>query len=205
MGAAGASTSNAALGFSPHSGWSAVVAVGGRPAEPEVLVRARVELADPDLEGSRQPYHALEGLPLGEAERRLRRYEAAARAKAETGVRVVVDELRRRGYSVEAAGIVDASGRHGGSLETILASHALIHTADGDHFRNAIAEACASSGLGVHRVKARDLVRTAAAALRRPDREVQARIRELGRPLGPPWTLDQKSATLLAWSLLSAR
>jgi hypothetical protein len=197
--------SAATLGFSPHSGWVALVAVGGNPAAPEVLVRARVEMADPGLRGSRQPYHALEGLPLSEAKRRLRRYESTARAMARVGLGSVLSGLQRRGFSVAVAGILDSSGRKEQSLEAILASHALIHAADGDHFREALAEAGAGCGLAVHRVPARDLPKSAAAALRRPPEDLQARVRELGRPLGPPWTVDQKSATLLAWLLLASR
>ena len=198
-------TNAVTLGLSPHSGWAALVAVGGSPALPEVLVRARIELADPSLPGSRQPYHALEELPLAEAERRLRRYESTARSMARAGLASIVDELRRGGHAAAAAGILESSGRKGRSLEAILASHALIHTADGDHFRDALAEAGAHCGLVVHRVSARDLVDKATAALRLSEQDIQARVRELGRPLGPPWTADQKSAAMLAWSLLISR
>lgn len=202
---AGRVMSAATLGFSPHSGWAALVAVGGSPAAPEVLVRARIEMADPSLPGSRQPYHALEELPLAEAERRRRRYESTARSMARAGLVSTLDELRRRGHSVAAAGILESSGRKGGSLEAILASHALIHTADGDHFREALAHAGGHFGLTVHRVSARDLLARAAATLRLSEPDIQARVRELGRPLGPPWTADQKSAAMLAWSLLISR
>ena len=197
--------STATLGFSPHSGWVAVVAVGGSPAAPEVLVRARIEMADPSLPGSRQPYHALEDLPLAEAERCLRRYESTAMSMARAGLVSIVDDLRSRGHAVAAVGILESSGRKGRSLEAILASHALIHTADGDHFREALAQAGAHCGVSVHRVNARDLVEKATAALRLSERDIQTRVRELGRPLGPPWTADQKSAAMLAWSLLISR
>jgi hypothetical protein len=33
--------------------------------------------------------------------------------------------------------------------------------------------------------------------------EVQKRLLELGRPLGPPWTQDQKYAALVAWMALA--
>ena len=52
------------LAFAPHSGWAAVVAIGGTPARPVVLARERLALADEKLQGARQPYHAIEGLPL---------------------------------------------------------------------------------------------------------------------------------------------
>jgi hypothetical protein len=199
------SMTRATLGFSSHSGWSALVAVGGSAAAPEVLVRARIEMADASLEGSRQPYHALEGLPLVEAARCLRRFERTAHSMAHAGVQSILDDLRGRGHEVVVAGILDASGRKAGSLGAILASHALIHMADGDHFREALAEASGRCGLAVTRIRGRDLLGRAATALRRPDRELLARAKELGRPLGPPWTADHKSAALLAWLLLASR
>src|SRR5437879_4722426 len=58
------------LGFAPHSGWAAVVVVGGVIDEPEVLARQCVGMADPDLPGSKQPYHEVEELALQEAGRR---------------------------------------------------------------------------------------------------------------------------------------
>lgn len=63
--------SKATLGFAPHSGWAALVAVGADAARPRVLLRERIEMADPRLVGSKQPYHEIEGMPLREAERRL--------------------------------------------------------------------------------------------------------------------------------------
>ena len=59
----------AALGFAPHSGWAAVIGIGGTPLR--VLVRERVEMADPQNPESKQPYHAVEGLPIEDARKRL--------------------------------------------------------------------------------------------------------------------------------------
>ena len=61
----------AVLGLAPHSGWAAVVGIGEADGSLHVLVRDRIEMSDARQPGSKQPYHALEGLPIGEAERRL--------------------------------------------------------------------------------------------------------------------------------------
>ncbi len=193
------------MGFAPHSGWAAMVVVGGDLANPEVLTRGRVEMADARLAGSKQPYHEVEGLPLKEAERRLDRLGDSAGAMAYEAVRALVEEIGRRGSAPSAAGILDSSGRKGDSLAAILSSHALIHTADGNHFREALAEACRRCGLEVVRVRQRDLAGRAAAALRKSPAQLATTVRELGRPLGAPWGADQKSATLLAWLLLAEK
>jgi hypothetical protein len=67
------------LGFAPHPGWAVVVMLGDTAAAPRLLARERIALTEEEeLEGSKQPYHALEGLPLAEARRRLERFEAQA-------------------------------------------------------------------------------------------------------------------------------
>ena len=160
-------------------------------------------MADPRLAGSKQPYHAVEELPVKEAGRRLARLSESAVALATEGLRQAVQELREGGATPSALGILDSAGRKGGSLEAILASHALIHTADGDHFRHALSEAAETCGLAVARVRERDLLDMAASVLRRPAAQIQGEVQALGKPLGPPWTADQKQATLLAWMLLA--
>jgi hypothetical protein len=196
----------ATIGFAPHSGWAALVAVGGDgTGEPEVLVRTRVEMADGRRPGSKQPYHDVEGLPLAEAERRLGRYRESATTRAQAVVRSTLNGLRRRGYVATTAGILESSGRKGVALSSILASHALIHTADGDHFRDALAEASQRCDLAIRRVRGKDLLDQAVKTLRRPVDRLQESVKRLGRPMGPPWGADQKFAVLLAWLLLSGR
>src|SRR6185295_522921 len=116
----------AALAFAPHSGWAAVIALGG--PGPALLYRGRVEMADSALPGAPQPYHALEGLPPVEAERGLARYQASAAKLARAGLRQVLSAVEEQGYAPRAVGILASSGRQGGSLAAILAAHPLIHT-----------------------------------------------------------------------------
>ena len=190
------------MGVAPHSGWAAVVVLGGSDADLQVLARSRVEMADPRDPESRQPYHAVESLGVEEATRRLNRYMAAAEGMAYAALRTLAEDLGGRGYRVASVGILDSSGRKGSSLASILASHALIHTADGDHFRKALAAGAERSGLAVSRVRAQDLEPQAQARLRRPLPRLQEAVKRLGRQVGPPWGADQKMAALLAWLLL---
>jgi hypothetical protein len=191
-----------ALGFAPHSGWAAVVGIGEADGRPRVLVRERIEMADPADAESKQPYHAVEGLPVDEARKRLEGYAATAESMAYAAVHGIVDQLVPEGHRVRGIGILDSGGRKGGSLPAILASHALIHAADGDHFRDAIASAAARCKLAVSRVRARDLDGEASAALGTPAERLHETVKELGRSVGPPWGADQKAAALVAWLVL---
>jgi hypothetical protein len=190
------------LGIAPHSGWAAVVALGNTPEGPKVLERSRVQLIDGHYPESKQPYHAIEALEIEEAARRLDRYRAQAQSMADAAFRQISQDLAGRGYELQSVGILESSGRKGGSLGSILASHSLIHTADGDHFRNALASAAEQIGLAVHRVPARDLETQAELRLHRPLTELRGHVIEIGRQVGAPWGADQKNAALLAWALL---
>jgi len=192
----------AALGLAPHSGWAAVVGIAETEGSIRVLVRDRIEMADARRPESKQPYHAVEGLPAGEAERRLAAFEADAGRMAHEGLERIAGRLVEGGHRLVGLGILDSSGRKGVSLAATLASHALIHTADGDHFRNAIAAAAARLGLAVSRVRARDLP-AEAAAIGRPKEALDRSLAAWGREVGPPWGADQKAAALLAWLVLA--
>lgn len=191
------------LGFAPHSGWAAVVVIGGTPGNPLVLARERLELTEATLPGAKQPYHAIEGLPLAQAAARLAKFQASAAMRATSGVRTLVEIARAAGIEPIAAGILDSSGHAGRSLATILASHALIHTADGNHFREALAAACAAAKLPCTRIRQRDLSREAAEVLQRAPEALTATVAGLARDVGSPWGADQKGAALIAWLLLA--
>ena len=195
--------SMAAMGLASHSGWAAAVVLGGSPGDPQVLARSRVEMADPRSPKSRQPYHAVEDLGVEEAARRLEGYMAVAERMAHAAIQALAEDASGRGYRAASAGILDSAGPKGSSLASILASHALIHAADGDHFRQALASAAQRSGLAVFRVRARDLEGKAEARLARPAPRLREVVNALGRQVGPPWGADQKRAALLAWLLLT--
>jgi hypothetical protein len=193
----------AAIGAATHSGWAAVVAIGDAALGPLILARTRIEMVDAREPDSKQPYHAIEPLELEHARRRLTAFSASALANAHAALTQMMSELEQQGYRVHSLGILDSSGRTGASLEAILASHALIHTADGNHFRSAIAAAAEQCGLRVRRVAAKDLEQRASAALRLSAHEIHRTLVAFGKQVGPPWGVDQKNAALLAWTQLS--
>ena len=180
-----------------------MVVLGGTPAKPLVLARERLELADAKLAGSKQPYHAVEPLPLEEARARLATLAASSARLAASGIRALASTAHAAGVELRAAGILDSAGRSGAPLEAILASHALIHTADGNFFREALESGCAAQRLAVTRIRQRDLTGEAAAELERSPEELRATVAQLGREVGSPWGADQKGAALIAWLLLA--
>jgi hypothetical protein len=186
-----------------HSGWAALVAVAGDVRSPRIVLRRRVEMTDPDDVGARQPYHAAEGMGVPRARAFLARLGERATTRASEELKAAMGDLRRLACPARTVGILQAAGRLPPELGSILASHALIHTADGEHFREALGRAGEGLGLAVVRLRERDLEARASAALGIRPTSLEERLTALGRGLGPPWTADQKRAALLAWLLLA--
>ena len=189
----------AAVGFRVHSGWSAIVAVSLDKNEPIVLRRQRAHLVKTFSYTFRQPYHTEEKMGAEEAAE----FIAGVRREAEElgckALREMDGDLKEQGYQLERAGLLLASGRPLPELEKILQSHALIHTADGELFREALRNASTRCGLRVMCTRERELLERCGEAfsLRKP--VVLRRATELGKGLGAPWSQDEKFATLAAW------
>ena len=196
-----------ALGLRVHSGWAALIALSGPLATPAVLARRRIELVDRDSPGGNQPFHAARGLPLDAARELVGRARDGATRMARGALAAAAGELRRQGAARIACGILQSSARPLPSLAAVLASHALVHTAEGELFRDALAEAAASEGvaaLRALRIKERELLDRCTARLGIAPGGLERHLAELGRALGPPWRQDEKLATLAAWLSLAS-
>jgi hypothetical protein len=195
-----------ALGLRVHSGWAAVVMVGGSLGSPAVLDRRRLILADNEtLRGSKQPYHAAEGHELTDARRMIARYVDDAEGRAWDGLRKTLEASAAAGHRIGGCGLLLASGRPLPDLAQILTSHALIHTADGVHFRDALTSAATRLSLKVTAVREREVEAQAAEAAGISAETLKAQIARLGKALGSPWTQDEKLAALVGLLALVAR
>jgi hypothetical protein len=167
----------AAIGFSVHTGWAAAVAIGG--PKPTLLARERVVLADTDY--GRFVYHAARETPAFARDMVKESRQVAVRR----GTRALRDLLAAlEGHRVVAVAVPPPK-RELPPLDRILASHSLVHSAEGELFRAALVIAGEKVGVAV--------VELAASAL--PALSVA----------GPPWGKDQRSAAALAWAALAQR
>ena len=199
-----AHSKQAALGFRVHSGWAAVVAVCLDRGLPVVLARQRVHLVETFTYEFRQPYHTAEKMPPGQAREFISRMQAEARRLAYRAVQELESRTQEQGVKLTRCGLLLASGRPLPVLEKILASHALIHTADGELFREALLRASARRRLRDFTIKEKELLDRAGQVFRAKPNELMRRVTELGRPFGAPWSQDEKFATLAAWLALAA-
>lgn len=199
----GESTS-AALGFRAHSGWAALIAVGGEIKAPRVIERQRVELADPMNPHARQPFHAAEPLEFAKAEKLVNGCIASSRKLALQAVESAIAELKEKNCAVAGCGILVASGRQLPELRAVLASHALIHAAEGEMFREVLIQAGQHHHLPVVQIKERELFDKASSTLGLSRSALQQYLQTAGKELGPPWRQDEKFATLAAWIALAS-
>lgn len=195
----------AAVGFRVHSGWAAMVAVCVERGAPSVLARERVQFVEPFSYRYRQPYHTAEKLPLEEAREFVSGVERESQTLAYRAICNVQADLQKQDIELTRCTLLLASGRTLPSFKNILASHALIHAADGDLFREALSCAAKRCGVETVGIKEKELLDCARQMLRIQPAVLLRRVTELGKPFGAPWSQDEKFATLAAWLALSSR
>jgi hypothetical protein len=179
---------HAAIGIRMHSGWGALVAVSNHAGTVQIIARQRIAITAPGSRGGNQPYHFAKDLELPGAEKFLEDCFVTSRGLAWAALRKLKGELLSQ-YRVVGS--------------SILASHALIHAAEGEFFREAFSKACESLDLPLTGFREHDLEQCVRTTFGRGAARVLQNIASLGRSLGPPWTKDQKMATLAALMVLA--
>ena len=195
----------AALGFRVHSGWAAAVVVSGSLDAPVVVDRRKIQLVKIFSYTFRQPYHTAEKMPRQDAGKFIRSIQSEAKRLALSALRSLQRDLAEGDFKLVCGALLLASGRALPALEQILVSHALIHTADGELFRDSLRAACARFALPLQGIREKELIATASKAFGLQTAALKRRIAALGKPLGPPWSQDEKFAALAAWLSLSCQ
>jgi hypothetical protein len=194
---------NAAVGFRVHSGWAAVVVVCGPPQTPQVVDRRRIELVKTFTYTFRQPYHTAKKMPSQDAMKFIRDVRSDAKRLAVASLRSLQADLADGDFRLVSGTLLLASGRALPGLEQILASHALIHTADGELFRDSLRAACTACNLRLEGIREKELFAAALKTLHIHPAALTRRVTALGKALGPPWSQDEKFAALGAWVILA--
>ena len=194
---------NAAIGFRVHSGWAAAVVVCGPVDAPVVVDRRKIQLVKTYTYTFRQPYHTAAKMPNADAVKFIRSMELDAKRLAVASLRSFRADLAAGEFKLARGALLLASARALPRLEQILASHALIHTADGELFRDSLRAACADCDLRLDGIREKELFAVASKTLSVQTAALQRRIAALGKSLGPPWSQDEKFAALAAWLTLA--
>jgi hypothetical protein len=190
----------AAIGLTVKSGWASAVLVGGPRLSPRVMDSRRIDLSDPAIPESRQPYHAGFGTAR-QADQGRARLIAAVKRYGRRSVTALIREHQAAGHAVRGAGLVV------GSLidpERIGNDHIRIHALEGQLFRGVVYDAATRNGVACSIWRDRDLVAAAAATLKQPERALSDAVTRFGRDVDGPWRAEQKAAALAAWLVLAS-
>ncbi len=193
----------AALGCRAHTGWAALVVVAGGVAQPEVILRSRAELGDPSGRIRRAVYHSARGLEPAAAAALIEAAERIAAEQATAAFERMLREATDDGTIVRSCAVTVGTRARGARLESILASHALVHAAEGRLYQGALLQSAEARGLDTIAIPERSIWEQGEAALGVAADELRHWIDQLRRELGPPWAQDQKLAALAAWIALA--
>jgi hypothetical protein len=165
-----------------------------------VVDRRRVTLCPDAL--PRQVYHAAQEMAPAKAALLVREVHEAVDALTETVIDELVDIAAPHGKLVAVG--VTGFPRDVPTLEKVLASHALLHLAEGELYRGAICDAADARGLTVVPVHPKDGIAETAAALGAAPGPFAQRLVDLRREVGAPWQADHRIATAAALAALHA-
>lgn len=183
------------------SGWAAAVLLIGPPASPRVADSRRIDLSDPAIPESRQPYHAgfgtarKSGAGLTHLVRSVRRF-------GRRSVSSLILTYATAGHLPTGAGLVVGSVI---DPDRIANPHIRIHALEGRLFREVVQQTALKSGVPCSVWRERDLYAAAAEALRQPEQYIRSTVAALGRNVQGSWRAEQKAAALAAWLVLAAR
>ena len=186
----------AAFGFKAHSGWAALIVLGRRDGDLQILERSRVELVEE--EWAKQPYHAAEELKPAEARKVVKRGIDAATRIALREMRSALKRTREKGFEVRDCGLLVGSPMPDWSVDEILAVHFRMHKAEGVLFRDVLAKAADGCDLRLVSILEKSLLEHAETSLKTNASSLSQQIAALGKSVGAPWSKDQKEATLAA-------
>jgi hypothetical protein len=172
------------LGVHSRTGSAEAVAVSVTGSRPSFLGRWTLDLLEGD---ERQIFHVVAGLPLTEAEPRVAAVIEHATAIATDRIAEVTQRIGR----LAAVGVIVGDFPVPDSLAAILASHTLMHAAEGGLFRDALLDAATAAG-----VRAVGVSRT--VATERLGGDLAGPVAGVGAVAGRPWRKDHKLATVAA-------
>ena len=187
----------AALGFRVKSGWAAVVLLTETAHSPQLFDVNRVELCDPRLPETRQPYHAAMG-KLETDSTKINRRERIVRCISQQSLTTLLNGYRQKGFWVTRAALVVGSQIDPANIAN---PHIRAHALEGRLFRSVVEQALHDHEICADVLLERNAYLSVAARLNQSSDDVKRAIHNVGKSAaakGGPWREEQKLATLAA-------
>jgi hypothetical protein len=191
----------AAIGFRVKSGWASVVLLTGPMDAPVVRGVDIVELSDPKVSGSKQPYH--DGMFLARKDGpELERLLASVASYSERSLTALLRSYVAAGYRLSRAGLVVGSDCDPAMITN---PHIRVHAAEGRLFRTVIEDALTRNRVASSIFIERTLFAQAAGALAREPTRLKEEVLQLRPVEAARWRTEEKTAALAAWLVLTPR
>jgi hypothetical protein len=190
-------TQTAALGFRVKSGWAAVVLLTDTAHSLQLSDISLVELCDPRLPETRQPYHAAMG-KLETEPTIVNQRERVVRSISQQSLTRLLKGYEQKGFRITSAALVVGSQIDPANIAN---PHIRAHALEGWLFRSAVAEILQEHEIRTEILLERDAYPTVAARLKQSNDDVKRLIQDFGRSApakGGPWRAEQKLAALAA-------
>ena len=186
-----------ALGFRVKSGWAAAVLIANSRNGLTVIDSGVVELADPAVPSSRQPYHA--GFGTAEVDTaKVARLVSGVEHFARRSVAALLARYRKD-HRIRSAGVVTASLT---DPATISNQHMRAHASEGRLFRTVLTDALEQCDVRSRVILERGIYELLAKALGISASQAKRKIAALGESI-TPWRAEQKVAAAAAWLVLA--
>jgi hypothetical protein len=191
----------ATIGFRVKSGWATAVLLTGPIEAPVVRDATVIELSDPRVPASKQPYHAGMGVARKQGPA-LVRLLASINTYSQRSLAALLNRYVAIGHSLFEAGLVVGSDC---DPNTMTNPHIRVHAADGRLFRTVVEQALARRGIPSSIFVERMLLANAARVLQRTEAQLKRAVAELRPVSADRWRAEEKVAALAAWLLLASR
>ena len=192
----------AALGFRVKSGWAAVVLLTETAHSPQLFDVNRVELCDPRLPETRQPYHAGTG-ELETDSTTLKRRERVVRCISQQSLLTLLNGYRQKGFRVTRAALVVGSQIDPAAIAN---PHIRAHALEGRLFRSAVERPLQDHEIRTEVLLERDAYASVAARLKQSSDDVKrgdTRSRAIGA--GKGWTMARRAKARRARCVVGAQ
>jgi hypothetical protein len=185
--------SSCTLGFRVKSGWAAAVLIANSAKAPTVIDSRVIELADPGVAHSRQPYHAGLGTAQTDTAKVTRLVRGIERFSRRT-IKSLLDEYRAT-HRLRCAAVVASSLTDPASIAN---QHMRAHASEGRLFRSVLVDGLEKCDIRVRVVLEREVYELLGKALRLRPREAKHKVTALGESVAR-WRAEQKVAAAAAW------
>ena len=189
-----------AIGFRVKTGRATAVVMEGPASAPRVLSRKSLQLFDPAIPESYQPFHAELELPAAESAQIVPKALKAVERVAFSALRELIGEIQRTPSSILGIALVAGSAT---DPESIRNPHMRAHAREGQLFPHALAMAAKTMRIAAVTIVESEVFTSAAAKLGKTPDAIKLAVTDLGRSVGKPWSAEEKAAAAAAWIVLA--